>query len=93
MEVKFDGQEPETVPTEAGYFEVTKGLKIAVGGLLIFVLINLAIIMWMRCSMRQNNVREKGLDELSEDTENEALNLAQDVANANESEVSPINIE
>lgn len=82
-----DGSAP--LPLDPGYVEVSKGLKIAGIGLLIFVLINVIIIIWLKCSRRRNNIREKGVDELSADTEDEII--PEDVANANESEIMPIN--
>ena len=81
-----DGSAP--LPLDPGYVEVSKGLKIAGIGLLVFVLINVVIIIWLRCSRKRNNVREKGVDELSADTEDEII--PEDVANANESEIAPI---
>ena len=90
--MNIEGDE-DFVKLDPGYFEVTKGLKIAGTGLLLFVLINVMIIVWMKCSYKKyyDDVRAKGVDELSVDTDD--ANMANDVANANESEIAPINVE
>eukprot|EP00486_Rosalina_sp_Unknown_P004636 CAMPEP_0201571620 /NCGR_PEP_ID=MMETSP0190_2-20130828/14494_1 /ASSEMBLY_ACC=CAM_ASM_000263 /TAXON_ID=37353 /ORGANISM="Rosalina sp." /LENGTH=85 /DNA_ID=CAMNT_0047996457 /DNA_START=58 /DNA_END=315 /DNA_ORIENTATION=- len=77
------------MPLDPGYLEVSKGLKIAGIGLLLFVLINFVAIIWLKCTRKKNNIREKGVDELSADTDDEII--PEDVANANESEMAPIN--